>query len=73
MKWLDKLNEMYASNPYTDNERVAVDYYPNTDVIVVKVSGEVRTIDASQFNELGMMTEINKVVVEMYYGTDTPD
>ena len=73
MKWLEKLNEMYATNYCTDGGRVAVDYCPNSDVIVVKVLGEIRVIDASQFNELGMMTEVNKVVAEMYYGTNQPE
>ena len=33
MKYIEKMNEMFKVNPYTDNGRVAVDYAPNCDVV----------------------------------------
>ena len=66
MKYIEKMNEMFKANPYTDNGRVAVDYAPNCDVIVINVCGKTAVIEIEGLTDIGVMWAVLDKVKEMY-------
>ena len=66
MEFIEKMNEMFANNSYTDNGRVVVEYAPKCNVIVVKVMDEVSVVYIDDYTEYGLMYRIMCKVNEMY-------
>lgn len=64
--FIEKMNEMFEANSCTWNKRVAVDYAKNCNVVVVKVLGNVATMDVSALTDYGVMLAIMDKVREMY-------
>ena len=65
-EFIDKMNEMFEVNGWTDGSRVTVDYAKNCGVIVVKVLNKVEVLDISTLTEYGIMFAIMDKVKEMY-------
>ena len=66
MDFIEKMNEMFDWNRYTDDGRVVIDYAENCKVVVVKVLDKVETINVSDLTEYGAMFAIMDKVKEMY-------
>lgn len=64
--WIEKMNEMFKANHYTDDARVTVDYCENADVLLVSVYDETGIIKIKDFTEYGLMMECMRVVDELY-------
>lgn len=65
-RFIKKMNEMFAVNPYTDNGRVTVDYAPNCGCVVIKVCERARMINVEEYTMYGIMNAIMDNVREMY-------
>lgn len=64
---IQKLNELYEANSYTNDKRVTVDYCENADVIVVKVCSDMAVIShLERFTEYGLMMEIIETADRLY-------
>lgn len=70
MRFIEKMNEMFETNCYTDDGRVAVDYAENCDVIVVRVLDKVEVVDVSKLTDYGIMMTVMDKVAEMYGGRE---
>lgn len=64
--WIEKMNEMFKANTYTDDARVTVDYCENVDVLLISVYDETGIIKIKDFTEYGLMMECMRVVDELY-------
>ena len=64
--WIEKMNEMFKANPYTDDARATVDYCKNADLLLVSVYDETSVIKIKDFTEYGLMMECMRVVDELY-------
>lgn len=62
MEWVKCLNKMYEEHTYTCDGRVAVEYCDGLRVVVVKVYNEYHVIPIDNFNDLGLLDEIHKIV-----------
>ena len=64
---INKLNELYEANSYTNAKRVTVDYAENAGVIVVNVCGNMAVIKhLERFTDYGLMMEIIETVDRLY-------
>lgn len=65
--WIEKMNEMFEANSYTDHGRVTVDYCKNANKIMISVLGEVVFIDElDTLTDFGLMMAIMNTV-DMFY------
>ena len=58
MEWINKLNEMLEENPYTNGNRVTVEYSPIANGVRIDVCGKSSVISADNLTEYGLMMEI---------------
>lgn len=66
MEFIEKMNEMFEANRYTDDGRVAVDYAENCDVIVIRVLDKVEVLNITDLTDYGIMMAVMDKVKEMY-------
>ena len=66
--WINKMNELFDWNAYTDNGRIAVDFSERCGLIIIKVLDDVDYIDVNKtdLNEYGLMCAVFDKVREMY-------
>ena len=66
--WINKANEMFEENCYTDCGRVLVGYEASTHVIVIKVLDQIEHIDTDKerLTDYGLMYAVLDKVREMY-------
>ena len=64
--FINKINEMFEANAWTDDGRVKVDYAENCNLIVVKVMDKTGTIDVEPLTDFGIMFAIMDKVKELY-------
>jgi tRNA(Ile2) C34 agmatinyltransferase TiaS len=62
LQWIKMLNKMYEEHSYTSDGRVAVSYCEDLRVVVVKVYDDYHIIKADDFNDLGLLDEIHRIV-----------
>lgn len=66
-EWIEKMNEMFEANRYTNDKRVTVDYCENAKCIFINVCGSTVVIkDIDRFNDFGLMMECLKEVNDHY-------
>lgn len=66
MKWVNKLNEVLALNPYTSRNRVTVEYNPIANGVIIDVCGKTSVISADNLTEYGLMMETMKTIDRLY-------
>ena len=67
-EWINKMNEMFANNAWTDAGRVKVINYDYTNNIVsIKVCSEIKNIDITDMSDYDIMMNIIRTVDEMYW------
>lgn len=66
MKWVNKLNEALALNPYTSRNRVTVEYNPIANGVIIDVCGKTSVISADNLTEYGLMMETMKTIDRLY-------
>jgi hypothetical protein len=67
-EWINKMNEMFANNAWTDDGRVKViDYDDVTNTITIKVCSEIKNIDITDMSDYNIMMNIMKTMDEMYW------
>ena len=65
--WVDKMNEMFAENCYTDNGRVTVDYCKNADKLLVTVLDDTFVISsAEKYTDFELMMQCMEIVKTLY-------
>lgn len=66
--WIEKMNDMFEWNGYTDDGRVAVEYSERCGLVIIKVLDDVEFIDVNKTNltEFGLMYAVMDKVKEMY-------
>ena len=62
MKWIKKLNEALALNPYTSGNRVTVEYSEESEGVFVTVNGKTSIIMWEGLTEYGLMIKIMEVI-----------
>lgn len=64
-EWIEKMNEMFEANRYTNGKRVTVDYCENAKYILINVCGDTTIIkDLDRFNDFGLMMKCMTTVSE---------
>lgn len=66
MKWIKKLNEALALNPYTSENRVTVEYNPIANGVIIDVCGKTSVISADNLTEYGLMMETMRTIDRLY-------
>ena len=67
-EWINKMNEMFANNAWTDEGRVKViDYDDVTNTITIKVCSEIKNIDITDMSDYNIMMNIIRTMDEMYW------
>lgn len=66
MEWINKLNETLALNPYTNGDRVTVNYSEESESVFVTVNGKTSIIMWEGLTEYGLMMKIMKVIDRLY-------
>ena len=66
MKWIKKLNEALALNPYTSGNRVTVEYSEESEGVFVTVNGKTSIIMWEGLTEYGLMIKIMEVIDRLY-------
>ena len=67
-EWIIKMNEMFASNAWTDEGRVKViDYDDTNNIVSIKVCSEIKNIDITDMSDYNIMMNIMKTMNEMYW------
>lgn len=65
--WIEKMNEMFEANRYTNDKRVTVDYCENAKCILVSVCKSKAVIkDLERFNDFGLMMKCIATVRGLY-------
>mgnify|MGYP004472620377 FL=1 len=65
MQWIEEMNKMFASNPYTEG-RVTIDFCENANAIMVICCGIANIIEVDKYTEYGLMIECMKTVDYLY-------
>lgn len=66
-EWIEKMNEMFEANRYTNDKRVTVDYCENAKCILINVCGDTAVIkDLERFNDFGLMMKCIATVRGLY-------
>lgn len=66
-EWIEKMNEMFEANKYTNEGRVTVDYCENAKCILVSVCENTAVIkDLERFNDFGLMMKCIATVRGLY-------
>ena len=64
-EWIEKMNEMFEANRYTNDNRVTVDYCENAKCILINVCCYTTLIkDLDRFNDFGLMMRCMTTVSE---------
>lgn len=66
MEWITKMNEMLEANPYTNGNRVAVEYSEESEGVFVTVNGKTSIIMWEGLTEYGLMIKIMEVIDRLY-------
>jgi hypothetical protein len=67
-EWVNKLNEMFANNCWTDNNRVKiVDYNDAENIVSIKVCNKIKNMDITGRNDYQIMMDIMREVDNMYW------
>ena len=66
MEWINKLNEALALNPYTNGNRVTVEYSEESEGVFVTVNGKTSIIMWEGLTEYGLMIKIMEVIDRLY-------
>jgi hypothetical protein len=67
-EWIIKMNEMFANNAWTDEGRVKViDYDDTNNIVSIKVCSEIKNIDITDMSDYNIMMNIMKTMNEMYW------
>lgn len=67
-EWINKMNEMFANNAWTDAGRVKViDYDDTNNIISIKVCSEIKNIDITDMSDYNIMMNIIRTMDEMYW------
>ena len=66
MKWINKLNEALALNPYTSGNRVTVEYSEESESVFVTVNGKTSIVMWEGLTEYGLMIKIMEVIDRLY-------
>lgn len=67
-EWIIKMNEMFANNAWTDEDRVKViDYDDTNNIVSIKVCSEIKNIDITDMSDYNIMMNIMKTMNEMYW------
>ena len=66
MRWLEKLNEVFEWNSWTEDGKVTIEYAELADVVVVRVFDEVELIKMKGLTDFDIMYAIMDKVKEMY-------
>lgn len=65
--WIEKMNEMFKANCYTDHGRVTVDYCKNANKIMISVLDDVLFIDElDSLTDFGLMMACMNAVDMLY-------
>ena len=65
-KWIEKMNELFATHPWTDNNRVEIKYIKEDNAFIVRVLNDMRVVNADNYSEYGVMIRIMQVMDELY-------
>ena len=64
---IEKMNEMFEANRYTNDKRVTVDYCENAKCILINVCGDTTIIkDLDRLNDFGLMMKCMTTVRNLY-------
>lgn len=64
-EWIEKMNEMFEANRYTNGKRVTVDYCENAKCILINVCDDTTIIkDLDRFSDFGLMMKCMTTVSE---------
>jgi hypothetical protein len=67
-EWINKMNEMFANNAWTDSDRVKIiDYDDTNNIVSIKVCSEIKNIDITDMSDYNIMMNIMKTMNEMYW------
>lgn len=66
MEWIKKLNDVLALNPYTNGNRVTVEYSLIANGVRIDVCGKSSVISANNLTEYGLMMEIMMEIMRIY-------
>lgn len=67
MEWINKMNEMFENNPYTDSGRMKVEVDVKHNTTTITIYPKVCVIEnINRFTEVGLMLEIFKVISNEY-------
>lgn len=67
-EWINKMNEMFANNAWTDGGRVKViDYDDTNNIVSIKVCSEIKNIDITDMSDYNIMMNIMKTMDKMYW------
>ena len=66
MEWIKKLNDVLALNPYTNGNRVTVEYSEESEGVFVTVNGKTSIIMWEGLTEYGLMIKIMEVIDRLY-------
>nr|DAE65023.1 MAG TPA: hypothetical protein [Bacteriophage sp.] len=65
--WIDKMNEMFAENCYTDDGRVTVDYCKNADKMLITVLEDTFIIsNVREYTDFELMMKCMEIVKTLY-------
>ena len=65
--WIQKMNEMFEANEYTNEGRVTVDYCENANYILINVCGDTAVIkDLDRYNDFGLMMKCMSTIRSLY-------
>lgn len=66
MEWINKFNEMLEENPYTNGNRVTIEYNPIANGVIIDVCGKTSVISADNLTEYGLMMETMRTIDRLY-------
>lgn len=66
MEWITKMNEMLEANPYTNGNRVTIEYNPIANGVIIDVCGKTSVISADNLTEYGLMMETMRTIDRLY-------
>ena len=66
-EWIEKMNEMFEANAYTNDKRVTVDYCENAKCFLINVCGDTTIIkDLDRLNDFWLMMKCMTTVRNLY-------
>lgn len=66
MEWITKMNEMLEANPYTNGNRVTIEYSEESEGVFVTVNGKTSIIMCEGLTEYGLMIKIIRTIDRLY-------